>query len=365
MTASRPNRVALLEVLPSEQLRSIDRFTAELHDELQRLGVHASRFAPHAASRSAGRIRRQYDRYITYPRAVDRVSADVFHIVDQSYGHLLHRLPGDRCIVTCHDLTPLKVAADSLPVHQRQTVLARYRYSARALKHARHVACVSASTERDVHRFLGLGASQVVVIPPGLDPRFHRLPDERVARVREELVDEDSPLLLHVDSGLPYKNVLTTLRVIHRLRAEGVPARLARVGVPLSPEAKELARRLAVNDCVEEYGRVDDRRLVDLYNAADVLLFPSYYEGFGWPVLEAMACGTPVVVSNCPALVELISSAGIAADAEDVSALSRGVARIVTTPRIRSELRASGLARAAEFSWGRTARGYASLYGTI
>ena len=110
---------------------------------------------------------------------------------------------------------------------------------------------------------------------------------------------------------------------------------------------------------------MSDDRLVELYNAADVLLFPSFYEGFGWPPLEAMACGTPVVVSDAPSLAEVVGGAGLAAPARDVSALVAAVRSIVETPELAETLRRRGIERAAQFTWRRTIDGFAQAYAMV
>jgi glycosyltransferase involved in cell wall biosynthesis len=360
-------RVVVLGVPVAEGLPSIDRFSAELMSSLRgRDDLDAATYRPgESNSRAPGSLDRQLVRFVRYPRTLRRISADVFHIVDQSYAHLLRVLPRGRVVVTCHDLTPYRIRVDGLPVRQRRAVFARYRFSTRSLPGARCVACVSETTRADLTRFLDMDPDRIEVISPGLADRFVQLGPERRAELRLGLGVAEAPVLLHVDSGLPYKNVAGTLRILRALHDVGVPARLLRAGSRMKPEERSLAADLGILDAVTEKGRVTDERLVELYNAADVLVFPSFYEGFGWPPLEAMACGTPVVVSDCPALVELVGPAGLAAGADDIEALTAATASILGSRPLANRLREAGLRRASAFSWERCAASYAEIYRRI
>ena len=140
---------------------------------------------------------------------------------------------------------------------------------------------------------------------------------------------------------------------------------MLRAGERLTAIEGELARELRVDGHVLDLGRVSDERLVELYNVADALVFPSYHEGFGWPPLEAMACGTPVVVSECAPLAEVVGTAALTAPADDTAALTERVVRLLDSPELAAALRARGLERAARFSWQRTLDGYATVYRRV
>ena len=166
-----------------------------------------------------------------------------------------------------------------------------------------------------------------------------------------------------MSSGAPYKNDAAVLRTAAGL---GDEVTLLRVGPELAPEHALLARTLGLGGRVVEAGQLHpDRRLAELYGVADVLLFPSHAEGFGWPPVEAMACGTPVVTSDLPALREVAAGAALHAGAGDVAGLTAAVDAVLGNPARAAEMRELGLRRAAQFTWARTLAGYESVYESV
>jgi glycosyltransferase involved in cell wall biosynthesis len=308
---------------------------------------------------------RHVSRYVRLPLAARRRRADVYHITDGAYGHVAALLPHDSTVATCHDLMLLRAEEGGLGFRGHPLSVLRYRWSASYLRRLHHVVFDSDSTRRDAIRLVGIDAGRASVVPPGVDSGFRPLADDERRSVRGELAPDGRRVVLHVSTGLPYKNVRATLRVVAALREQGHAVTLVRAGEPLAPGERALARELGVETDVVELLRVSDARLVELYNGADVLLFPSHYEGFGWPPLEAMACGTPVVVSDCAPLREVIGDAGLAAPADDVAALTASVRRILESPELAAQLRAAGFRRASGFSWERTLDGYAELYRRV
>jgi glycosyltransferase involved in cell wall biosynthesis len=202
------------------------------------------------------------------------------------------------------------------------------------------VACVSEATRADLLRLTDVPEKRAYVIPQGHSPEFTRLPEHEVARIRAELGGE--AIVLHVGGTQGYKNVDGAVAVVDALRRDGVDASFLHVGGSEAP--------------------VSVRRLVELYNACDVFLFPSHYEGFGLPVLEAMACGAPVVVSDAPALRELVGDAGIVAPTDGIA---DAVRRVLGSSELATTLRQRGIERAAPFTWARTAERYAALYAAV
>jgi glycosyltransferase involved in cell wall biosynthesis len=243
--------------------------------------------------------------------------------------------------------------------------LARFKLSTSWLPRVAHVIAPTEATKRDVVALRGVAPERISVVPYGVDARFRPLSAERRASVRAALSTASPHVLLSVSTGDPYKNLPATLQVTAALRASGVDVALLRVGRPLDAEQRALAHSLGLRDRIVEAGRVSDERLIELYGAADALLFPSFWEGFGWPPLEAMACGTPVIASNCAPLVEVVGEAALLAAPNDIARLTKAAAAVLTMPELSEGLRRRGVERAAQFPWTRTIDGFAATYAAV
>ncbi len=362
--------VLLLRDVPEERRLSMERFADELERgfadsspiRIRSMAVHES---PLARRLGLARVGNYATRFVHYPVVAGRAHADIYHIADHGYGDLAWRLPKERTIVTCHDLMLLKGEQGLAGFRGSRTSVIRFRWSTSFLRKVAHVVCNTETTKRDVVELLGLGESRISVVPYGVNPYFRPLDAATVASVRAPIVRAGERAILHVSTGHPYKNVPATLRVTASLRASGVDAVLVRAGNPLNPEQRSLASELGLEGSVRELGFVFGERLVALYNACDLLLFPSWYEGFGWPPLEAMACGLPIVSSDCAALREVVGDAGLTAAPNDIEGLTAAVGSLLESAVLAARFRALGLARASAYTWERTCEGYRRIYEQV
>jgi glycosyltransferase involved in cell wall biosynthesis len=369
-------RVALLHNYRDEQQPSMRLYAERLGDALMRRGVSVTRVRPpaivpdawRARSPTWGKLDGYVGRFAVYPRLVRDLAADVIHVIDHGQAYLVGGLDGRRTVVTCHDVILLALAHGRIGSGVVPPVaLHLLRISIELMKRATAVIAVSEQTKRDLTALVGVDSDRIQVIPPGLNQPFAPNPERgRAARRRWGLDARggDGPLVLHIGRTF-YKNIPGVLRVVHRLRAGGVNARLVRIGRPLVGEERALAGRLGVQRAVIELGAVSDAELPALYNAVDLLLFPSLYEGFGWPPLEAMASGTPVVCSRAGSLGEVVGGAALTADPEDVEALAWHAASVLDDESLRAALVQRGLAHAAQFHWARTAEAVAGVYQRV
>lgn len=367
-----PLRVALLHNYRDEQQPSMRLYAERLGDALRKRQVHVTRVRPpgivpepwRRGSAVWSKIDAYAGRFAVYPRLVRNMDADVVHVVDHGQGHLVGNLDRRRAIVTCHDVILLALAAGRIGAAPVPPVaLQLFRISLEHMKVAAAVVADSTQTKRDLVTFVDVDPAKITVIHPGLNQAFSRDPDAgRAFRHRLDL--GDGLLMLQIGRAF-YKNILGVLRVLHRLRAGGLDVRLARVGRRLAGEERVLADRLGIADSVVELGNIPDDEMPALYNAIDLLLFPSLYEGFGWPPLEAMASGTPVVCSRAGSLDEVVGDAALTADPEDIDALSWHAAAALTDGALRATLITRGLAHAARFNWDRTAEQMIALYRDV
>ncbi len=252
----------------------------------------------------------------------------------------LGAVPGLRCpvVATLHDLAFLDEPG-LLP--WRHAVY--WRRVARRLPRATSVIAVSEATRASAVRHLGLDAARVVAISSGVDPRFRPAPAERVRAVRERYSLPER-FVLAVGAWEPRKNFATLAEATRRLGRD----------IPLVVAGRSSPTARASG--VRALGPVDDDDLVALLSAAGVLAMPSLHEGFGLPLLEAMACGTPCLASEVDALREVAGGAALLLPPRDVDAWAAALARVFDEPSLRAELATRGRSRAAAFSWERTAR---------
>ena len=213
---------------------------------------------------------------------------------------------------------------------------------------------------------VGVDPANVRVVPNGIDPLFRPLHDCSRALARFALGGPDVRHVLVVDTGVEYKNALATVEVFGRIRTQlGSDIRLVRVGPPLRAAVRERARQLAVADAIVNVGRLSREELLLLYNRCDLLLFPSLFEGFGWPPIEAMTCGLPVVCSAVAAVEETVGDAALLAPPCDYDGLAAHAISVLEDKHLAQRLRNRGLARAALFTWERAARKTLDVYDTV
>ena len=208
---------------------------------------------------------------------------------------------------------------------------------------------------------LHVPAGRIRVIYPGVDADFRPLPPEEVEdfRRRRGLPER---YFLYVGNLEPRKNLLRLVQAYARLRPSGVPLILAGARGWGYAELFQEVEALGLADRVLFPGFIPREELPLWYNGAEAFFYPSLYEGFGLPPLEAMACGTPVVVSTAASLPEVVGTAGLQVAAEDVEAMAETMRRLLEEPELRAELGRRGLAQARNFRWEKMARETADLY---
>jgi glycosyltransferase involved in cell wall biosynthesis len=277
----------------------------------------------------------------------------LLHIMDGSYAYLCSSLASGRFVLTMHDVIPLLQAAGELP-GPGPSRLSRSLWR-RTLRNARRAARVIADSQRTAEDLVRLGrvpADNLVVVHPALAP-FGK--------------DQTSPattgprFVLHVGNGAFYKARPTVLRVFARVR-ERCDVGLMMAGAPPDSALQALATHLGLEGAIAWLPEPSDSVLAGLYRRAAVLLFPSLYEGFGWPPLEAMSAGCPVVCSTAASLPEVVGDAALVAPPGDEAGLAERVLRILGDPQLGRRLVALGRQRAALFSVERLAEGLLSAY---
>lgn len=262
-------------------------------------------------------------------------------------------------VVTLHDLGYLTFP-DAHTARRRRELDLTTRWSLHA---ARRVIAISQATKADLVRYYGADPAKISVVYHGLAPEFRPVRDPAVlaaAQLRYDLLNQ--PYFLYVGTLQPRKNLVRLIEAyalaLPVLKATSKPPLLVLAGRKgwLSAPIERRAAELGVTNHVRLIGYVPDADLVPLLSGARAFVFPSLYEGFGMPVLEAMACGTPVLTSTSSALPEVAGDAALLIDPQATSAIAAALLRLAHQPKLRAELREQGLVQAARFSWDRCAQ---------
>jgi glycosyltransferase involved in cell wall biosynthesis len=300
------------------------------------------------------------------PDRLRREAIDLFHSPNYMIPLLafpLRRRGGIACVVTLHDAIPLKFP-DHAPRSRKRRLFFIFRWLMRQVgRRADAILTVSHTSQRDLAACLNFSpaeAGRIQVVYNGVNPIF---------KPTETRPDPANPTrrrnLLYVGRADPYKNLPNLIRGFADLvRQAPFPVHLTLAGArdPRYPEAPALARELGLDSRVTWVDRLEESQLVQAYQQADALVMPSRYEGFGLPVAEAMACGTPVVCGQCGALEEVAGRAGLFVNPEDPADLATTLLFLLTQPGFAAEKSRQGPLQAARFSWPATAQASRKVY---
>jgi glycosyltransferase involved in cell wall biosynthesis len=379
-------RVAILADYLEEEWPSMDLVADMLYEHLRRehaLTVEATLVRPSmprrltrlplvAAPVKASILDRALARQWDYPRALGAIRGrfDIYHVVDHTYAHLVHALPADRTVVTCHDVDAFRSVLQPEDEHRS----APYRWmSARilaGLRKAAHVPCDSESTRDALVALAGFPQDRLSVISNGTDTARWQdtdaLADLEAARL---LGPRQGVELLHVGSTIPRKRIDILLDVFAAVKAERTDARLIRVGGPFTAEQRVRARELGILDAIVVLPFVDRATLAAVYRRAALTLLPSEREGFGLPLVESLASGTPMVASDIPVLRELGGDAVSYCPLGDVVQWAIAILALLAererSPERWRGRRAAGIARASDFSWSHYAERLLEIYQAV
>jgi glycosyltransferase involved in cell wall biosynthesis len=328
----------------------------------------------HGVARNADRL---LNRFWDYPRSLGRLARggqfDLFHIVDHSYSQLAHVLPAGRTVITCHDLDTFRCLLDPEREPRPRWFRAMARRVLSGLQKAATVVCDSEATRQSVRAHDLVPESRLRTVHAGIAPEFQAEPDPaadaEVARLLGPADPQSPPELLHVGSNIARKRIDVLLETFAAVRLAVPSARLIKIGGALEPDQDRQARALGVADAIVVLPFLDRALLAAIYRRAALLLQPSAAEGFGLPVAEALACGTPVLASDLPVLREVGGEAAVYRAVGDLPAWSAAALDLITERQAQNEAwharRAAGVARAALFTWPAYARALVGIYKSI
>ena len=308
---------------------------------------------------------RFYSRYVVYARAAKAFQGDVNHVLDHSYGHLLRALDAHRTVVTVHDLYPLRLIRQPARTFRERARRWLLQWVMDSTLQARWLIVPSEFTKQELLRLTDYPAERISVVRMGVDETFFQpVPSDRQQHYRTSLnVPESATLLLHVGSCDERKNIPALLQAVYTLLQESeADLYLLQIGGQFTKRQTQQIRQLRLTDRIRQRAHVSIDELHCAYQAAQVVLLPSTYEGFGLTALEAMASGTPIVASRIGALREVVGETGILFDLDGPRSLTDAVMNVLHDPRRREQLRETSRQRAAQFTWEQTARGTWTVY---
>ncbi len=365
-----PLRVAVVADLLSEGWPSMDlvadRLFARLRDE-HGSSIHAQMLRPELPQRDG--LQRYVTRYWRYAQWLRQHASafDIFHIVDHSYAHLVHVLPAERTVVTCHDTDAFMPLVDQAVIKTRLPNVVTRRILS-GMRKAAWITCGSAATRDEVARYGFADASKLSVAYYGVEGSISSSPDAAADLTITEAIGAPQPDiidLLHVGSCIPRKRIDLLLRIFRAVRDVEPRARLLKAGGRLTPEQQALARELGVETHILQLPFLDTPVLAALYRRAAAVLLPSEREGFGLPVVEALATGAPVVASDLPVFREI---GGDVVRYAPIGRVPQWVEHIAETLRERldstasQQRRTAAVRHASAFSWSAFARAHADRY---
>lgn len=362
-----------------DRQQSMQRFGTMMLYGLHNSGIAAKLIAPKPAFgkfRGAGSFVAKWlgyiDKFVLFPRQLRAIFAkekpSVVHICDHSnamYGGWITNTP---VVVTCHDLLAVRGALGE-ETNCPASVTGKFlqRWILRGLRRATEVVCVSQATEADARRLVSPGAasSKIQFVRLGLNYPFRKLPEAEVSARLAGIpsFNPQLPFILHVGSNERRKNRESVLRIFARDK-EKWNARLVFAGHALTPKLLALAGSLGILDRVIQVPDAPDEVLEALYNRAVALIYPSRFEGFGWPVIEAQACGCPVVCSDAAPLPEAAGDAGLFHDVNDETGFAADLLRL-NNPAERANWSDKSLRNVQRFSTSEMISHYIDIYRSL
>ena len=329
-------------MLVTNELAGVDKYSQEIAKRLPVRQVKSRRYlSPGDAYRLASLVTRE---------------PDVIHLPNQNFARyaVFRRRP---FIVTVHDLIRFRFSFDRESLVERILL----RVDTHALKRADHIIATSRHTAGDLVRHLGIPEERITPIYNGVNhgvftPNSHRPLDE--------------PYVLYVGSERPRKNLVRLLEAFAELKKELPNLKLVKVGpagrtVRYRRATERIVERLGLHGEVTFHDYVPEEELAAFYRAAALLAYPSYYEGFGLPPLEAMCSGCPVVTSDTSSLPEVVGDAGILVSPHETGGWVRAMRRVLTDGQLREEMVRRGIERARDFSWDKAARATEEVYRKV
>ncbi|MBP0016112.1 MAG: glycosyltransferase family 4 protein [Cyanobacteria bacterium SBLK] len=368
-------RILLLSTYLPDRIQSIEKFTQVLENGLKKFGHEVRTIRPKPimakikpTSTGIGKWLGYIDKFIFFPKILQKSLswADIVHICDHSsapYIQYLHNFPH---VVTCNDMLAIRSALGEIKENPtRWTGKQLQRMILNGLNKSQRVVCISEQTKSDLMRISCLNPDRVSRIYMGLNYPYAPMRESiREKKLKELNLDLDTQFLLHVGSNVWYKNRFGVISIFKNLIRYDNAKKLflVMVGRSLTTEIKEFMITHNLNYKVRELIDIENESLRALYSSATALLFPSLQEGFGWPLIEAQACGCPVFTSERPPMTEICGTTGIYLDPENHKKAAEIISKSLS---ILDRLKSKSLENANKFTEEAMITAYIQIYQEV
>lgn len=371
--------VKFFRSLKAQNQHSMDLYEANLVSELNLLRPEITTTIKRSntsfksvKNKSARRIINTFDQLIRFPFDISQQTNDgdtIYHITDHVDAYLLSSLDKERTIVTCHDVMPLVAATGEIGnININPKSVWSFKYRIKRIGEAAHIIAVSENTKIDIVKFNLSSPDKISVIHPGLNYQYKPLSTEKRRQLRNEYSIVDKFVLLHIGSSLFYKNVDAIINTLKLLTDDpnGKDYVFLKAGQQFTATQMELIERYGLTNRVKYVGSpASFQEMEQVYNLANVFVFPSLYEGFGWPPLEAMACGIPVVCSDRGSLREIVGSDASICDPNSPESIASSICLLRENQQLSSDIISKGLERVLLFNWRNTAEEVLKVYEKV
>lgn len=367
-------KVLLIGNYEYNRQESMQRFVELLRHGLTEAGCDVHRIQPAPVmgrlkpdESGLGKWLGYFDRFVLFQPRLRRLVqwADVVHICDQANSVYVPWLKGKPHVVTCHDMLAIRSALGEIPQNlTRWSGRVFQRWILSRLRQSQRVVCVSEQTRFEFLRIANLPQERVTVTPNALNYRFRPMePEEAEEHLRALGLTDERPFLLHIGGNEWYKNREGVLRIFHHLvRLPGYEQhRLVMAGKPWTLRMRNYVEEMGFVGRIKDLVEVSNEHLRALYSTAEALIFPSLQEGFGWPIIEAQACGCLVVTTDRPPMTEVGGDAAVYIDPTDEVGAARTIAESL---KDQQALRESGFLNVMRFSIDAMITGYLNAYRT-
>ncbi len=372
ITSALPVRVTLIGNYKPDGQESMERFCSALAEGLKKRNVEVRVLRPEPvlvplASEVKGLCKwlGYIDKFVLFPKTLETKFGqdEIVHVCDHSNAMYLDHLKSVPRLITCHDLLAVRAGLGEntyCPITPLGKILQGL--ILRGLKSAPLIVCDSSATKLDVERLVGLDPSCIKLVPLGLNYPYSVIdPAEAQTRLKDlPGLRADLPFILHVGSSEPRKNRDGILRIFAHIKNQ-FRGQVVFAGSSLTPDLRLLVDQLGLKDDVIEVVGPDNLILEALYNRAFAFIYPSRSEGFGWPIIEAQACGCPVVTSNCGPCPEVAGLGAFVNDVADENGFAASILRLKEEDERRKLIQA-GFLNLKNYDMEKTVSSYLNIY---